>query len=85
MEIEKHEGENQPVQVASELNTQLGIYYAYWDQGGFGLSAVVVAGSETEAVRLLDLDEAYETLERIVEIGKALPLEKACVVCRESL
>jgi hypothetical protein len=61
------------------------IYYAYWDQNGFGLSAVIVAESETEAVRLLELDESYETLERILPFGMAFLGQKPHVVCRQSL
>ena len=73
------------MEATSEFNDRLGVYYAYWDQNGFGLSAVVVAGSDTEAVQLLELDESYETLERVSPFGMAFPGEKPHVVSRQSL
>jgi hypothetical protein len=64
----------------------MNIYSINWDQGGYGLSAVVIANTEDEAVSLLDLDDEYETDVEADLIGKSTnSSETPRVVVRESL
>lgn len=47
------------------------LYWITWTtEGGFGLNAVVAAGSEEAAVAELDLS-SFETLEGVEEVGTA--------------
>lgn len=64
---------------------ELGIYGILWDQDGFGLSAVVVAATATDATRLLQLNPEFSILLGVDKLGIALPTEKPGVICQESL
>ncbi len=62
------------------------IYHVKWDYSGFGLNAVVIAGGESEAEFLLDLDPE-ETTEVVVTL-LGIPSSrgnKSRVVVEESL
>jgi malic enzyme len=65
----------------------MNIYHIGWvhdDQ--FGLGAVVIAGTEEEALKALDLDDSYNSEIRISLMGVCTDGTKtAQIVCQESL
>jgi hypothetical protein len=65
----------------------MNIYYIGWTQSAqFGLSAVVIANDETEALREIDLDASYNSDIRCLLMGVCTDgTSVANVVCRESL
>lgn len=63
----------------------MNIYKITIDQNGYNLRAVVVAGNEKDAVRIMDLDSNYEIVEHVSKIGVALCGTKAGEVARETL
>ncbi len=69
----------------NKSNNKLVIYCASWDQEGFGLSAIIIAKSEEEAVKFLKLNKEYETLFCVNPIGEAFFNEKPGVLVRQSL
>mgnify|MGYP001568242845 CR=1 FL=1 len=72
---------------ANVIGTGYNIYYIGWVQGGgFGLSAVIIATDEKEALGKLDLDRSYNSEISISLMGICTDgTKKARVVCRESL
>ena len=66
---------------------RMNIYYFDWTQdGGFGLSAVVVATTESEALSTLDLDDPDNSDIRVVLMGVCTDGSTiAHTVCHESL
>lgn len=69
----------------NKSSNKLVIYCASWNQEGFGLSAIIIAKSEEEAVKLLELNEEYETLFYVKSIGEAFFNENPGVLVRQSL
>ncbi len=68
-----------------EICNQLQIYHVAWAQGGTHLlEGVIIAQTEADAIRLLELKENDE-VEAIREIGVANEGERAGVLARESL
>ena len=66
---------------------RMNIYYVDWTQdGGFKLSAVVVATTESEALSTIDLDASYNSDIRVLLMGVCADGSKtAHTVCQESL
>jgi hypothetical protein len=65
----------------------MNIYHIGWTQSdSFGLSAVVIAASETEALNALDLDATCDSEIRVNLVGMCADgTNGAQIVCRESL
>ena len=65
----------------------MNIYHVGWTQSeSFRLNAVVIAPSEAEALKELDLDDSYNSEIRVSLMGVCTDGTKtAQTVCRESL
>jgi hypothetical protein len=65
----------------------MNIYHIGWTQSdSFGLNAVVIAASEAEALKELDLDDSYNIDIRVNLMGVCTDgTDVAHIVCTESL
>jgi hypothetical protein len=65
----------------------MNIYHIGWTQSeSFGLNAVVIAASEDEALKELDLNASYNSEIRVNLMGVCTDGTKAAqIVCQESL